>query len=62
MCNQYKVATVFVDHYKDYTYAHLSKSTTQVETLEAKSAFECLVASFNVHIVKNPANNGQFAE
>jgi len=62
MHDRYKVATVFVNHYSDYTYVHLSKSTTQVETLEAKSAFEHLAASFNVCIMNYHANNGQFAK
>ena len=50
MRNRYKVATIFVDHFSDYTYAHLQTSTDTEQTLEAKEAFERLTATFGVRI------------
>ena len=36
---RYEVATVFIDHYSGLSYVHLQKSTTAIETVEAKDAF-----------------------
>jgi len=36
----YNVATVFVDDYLGMDYVHLQESSTAMEIIEAKSAFE----------------------
>ena len=40
-----KGATVFDDHVTQFIYAHLMKDHTQESTLEAKAAFEKLMAT-----------------
>ena len=62
MRDRYKVATIFVDHFSDYTYAHLQTSTDTEQTLEAKEAFERLAATYDVRISRYRADNGRFAE
>eukprot|EP00978_Attheya_sp_CCMP212_P038830 scaffold196406_cov35-Attheya_sp.AAC.1 len=37
---RYTYATVFVDQYSRFSYVHLQKTATAVETIEAKKAFE----------------------
>ena len=57
---QYIGATVFVDHYSDYTYIHLMTEMTAKATVEAKDAFERLAASHNVRIRHYHCDNGLF--
>ena len=47
---RYKVATVFIGHYSGLGYMHLQKSTTAIETVEAKDALERYAASHGVYI------------
>ena len=58
---RYTVATVFVDHFSNYSYVHFQKGTTVEETLEAKEAFERLAATHGVSIRNYHADNGTFA-
>ena len=51
-----------VEHFIELTYLNLMKSTTQVETLLGKSAFEIWAATFGVRIHIYHADNGIFAE
>ena len=37
---RYLYATVFIDHYSDFTYVHLQETLTSADTLNAKHAFE----------------------
>ena len=53
---------VFTDHFSDFACAHLMKSTTQEETLEAKLAFEKLAQMHGITILSCHANDGRFAE
>jgi GAG-pre-integrase domain len=59
---RYKCGTVFVDHYSDVTYVHFQKSTSAVETIKAKEAFERWSESNGVKIRHYHADNGRFAE
>ncbi len=59
---QYKVATIFVDHFSRLSFIYLQKSTTSQETVEAKKAFEAYAASMGVKIQHYHADNGRFAD
>ena len=59
---RYKVATVFVDHFSRLSYVHLQQTTSAVETLEAKRAFEKFASAHTVHIKHYHADNGRFAD
>jgi GAG-pre-integrase domain len=59
---QYKVATVFVDHASDYTYVYLQTNTSSVQTLAAKMEFERHATSIGVVIQKYHADNGRFID
>jgi hypothetical protein len=59
---KFYAATIFVDHYTDYTYVHLMKDTTGETTLEAKNAYERLLLSFGSKVLAYHADNGRFAE
>jgi hypothetical protein len=59
---RYTVATVFVDQYSGLSYVHLQTSTTAIETLEAKRAFERYAAKHGVTIKHYHADNGRFVE
>ena len=56
------VATVFVDHYSDLTFVHVTPSDTSEETVEAKEAFERFAAAHNVIVKHYHADNGRFAD
>jgi len=53
---------VFVDHMSDLVYVHLMRSTTQEETLAAKTAYERYGATHGVTIKRYHADNGRYAE
>jgi hypothetical protein len=59
---RYKVATIFVDHFTDFTYVHLQSSTTSSETLTAKHEFERYSRSCGVTIRGYHADNGRFID
>ena len=59
---RYYAATIFVDHYSDYTYVHLMQDTTADSTIEAKNAYESLLASYGRNVRKYHADNGRYAE
>ncbi len=60
--DRYRVATVFVDHFSDLTYVHMSQSDTSEETVEAKEAFERFASTHGVTIEHYHADNGRFAD
>ncbi len=60
--DRYRVATVFVDHFSDLTYVHVSQSDTSEETVEAKEAFERFASTHGVTIEHYHADNGRFAD
>ena len=59
---KYYAATIFVDHYTDYTYVHLMKDTTAESTLESKNSYESLMKSYGHDVRKYHADNGRYAE
>jgi hypothetical protein len=59
---RYKAGTVFVDHFSDITYVHFQKTTSAIETIEAKEAFEKWSRSHGVNVKHYHAHNGRFAE
>ena len=59
---RYEVATVFIDHHSGLGCVHLQKSTTAIETVEAKDAFERYAASHGVYTHRYHADNGHFAD
>ena len=48
-------ATIFVDHFSEYTYPHLMEDPTLNETLVAKEAYEMLAAMYH-------SDNGRYAD
>ena len=54
--------TVFFDHFTNFSYCHLMRSTDTEETLAAKLAFEKVAQSYGVNIERYHADNGRFAE
>jgi hypothetical protein len=62
MKGQYKVVTVFVDHYSRLGYIHLQKDTTSSETLKAKKAFELYCKDQGVKVKHYHADNGRFVD
>lgn len=59
---KFYAATIFVDHFTDYTYVHLMRDTTAETTLEAKNAYEHLLSTFGHRVMAYHADNGRFAE
>ncbi len=59
---RYKVATVFVDHFTDFTYVHLQSSTSSSATLTAKHEFERYSRSCGVTVKGYHADNGRFID
>lgn len=57
---RYIGATVFIDHFSNFIYAHLMMEMDAEETVEAKLAFERLASSHGVTINHYHANNGLF--
>ena len=57
---RYHGATVFVDHFSDFTYVHLMIKMDAEATVEAKMAFERVAASHGVTIHHYHADNGLF--
>ena len=56
------VTQVMVDHFSDLTYVHLTRITSQEETLSGKEAFERWYITFEVKINRYNADNGIFSE
>ena len=59
---KYYGATIFVDHYTDFTYVHLMRDTTADSTLDAKNAYENLLSTFGRKVMAYHADNGRFAQ
>jgi hypothetical protein len=57
---RYVGATVFVDHHSDFTYVHLMIEMNAATTVEAKLAFERVVASYSVTVRHYHSDNGLF--
>jgi hypothetical protein len=57
---RYIGATVFVDHFSDFTYVHLMTVMDAAATVEAKQAFERVLRSHGVTALHFHADNGLF--
>ena len=57
---RYKGATVFVDHYSEYTYIHLMIEMNAESTIKAKEAFERIAHSYSIHIKHYHCDNELF--
>jgi hypothetical protein len=57
---RYIGATIFVDHYFDFTYVHLMTKMNAETTVEAKNAFEQIAKSHGVTIEHYHSDNGLF--
>ena len=57
---RYVGATVFVDHYSDFTYVHLMTKLNAETTVEAKRAFERVAQSHGMTIRHYHSDNGLF--
>jgi hypothetical protein len=55
---RYIGATIFVDHFSDFTYVHLMTEMNAKATVEAKLAFERITSSHSVTIKHYHADNG----
>ena len=55
-------ATVFVDHFSDFTFVYLQQSASQEETIEAKLAYERLLRSYGFRVKAYHADNGRFMD
>jgi hypothetical protein len=58
---RYTVTTVFVDHFSGLSFVYLQQTTTALETIEAKHAFERYAKLYGVSIKHYHADNGIFA-
>jgi hypothetical protein len=56
------VATILVDHYSDYTFVYLQRTTSAQDTLAAKHEFERSTRSMGISIERYHSDNGRFAE
>lgn len=59
---RYHAATIFVDHFSRLSYVYVHRSTTAIETVTAKHAFEQFAKGYGVSIKHYHADNGRFAE
>ena len=57
---RYIGATVFVDHFYNFTYSHLMTEMNAETTVEAKLSFEHVCNAHGVRVVHYHANNGLF--
>jgi len=55
---RYTCATVFVDLYSDFLYAHFQYSTNAQDTLDTKHSFERFAKSHGVQVHNYLADNG----
>ena len=60
MLTRYSGATIFVDHFSDFTYVHLMTKMDGDATVEAKLAFERVAMAHGVNIRHYHADNGLF--
>jgi hypothetical protein len=60
--DRYTVSTIFVDHYSDYTFVYLQRTTSAQDTLAAKREFERSARSMGISIERYHSDNGRFAE
>lgn len=59
---RYGVATIFVDHYSDYTYAFIQTDDSSAQTLLAKKEFERHALNVGINIGKYHADKCRFID
>jgi hypothetical protein len=59
---RYQAATIFVDQYSGAGFVYCQKTTSALETIEAKERFESWAAAQGVSILHYHADNGIFAD
>ena len=59
---RYRAATIFVDHFSGYKYAHLMTNLSLEETVAAKRAFERHASELIVTVLHYHADNGRFCD
>ena len=59
---RYVGATVFMDHFSDYVYVHLTRGFTTEATLEAKNTWERLAGTHAIRIRSYRADNGRHSD
>ena len=57
---RYVGATVFVDDFSDFTYAHLMTEMIVQSTIDAKAGFECVLQSHNITVQHYHTDNSLF--
>jgi len=55
--DRYRYATIFVDHFSDFTFVFLQKTLTSAETILAWEAFKAFSRSHGVNIKHYHADN-----
>ena len=59
-CDRFWAAIVFVDHATSYMYTYLQRGQTLIKSIEAKSAYEQMAATFGIGVKKFHTDNGIF--
>ena len=59
---RYTCATMFVDHYSDFIFTHLQRSTSMIDTIAAKNDFEAVLRRHGILVLHYHADNGRFAD
>ena len=60
--DRFWAATVFVDHATSYMYTHLQHGQTIIRSIDAKSAYERMTATFGIRVKNFHTDNGILAE
>ena len=60
--NRYRAATIFVNHFSGYKYAHMMTNLSSEETVAAKRAFKLHESESGVTILHYHADNGRFCD
>ena len=56
------MVTFFSDHATSYIYTNLQPGQTLIKSIEAKAAYERMVATFGIRVKRFHTDNGIFAE
>lgn len=59
---RFRVATIFVDSYSDYTHINLQEDLSSDSTLNAKLVYKRRAHSFGIKVSGYHADNGRFTE
>ena len=59
---RYKYATIFIDHFSDFTHTHLHQENTSEYLIDGKRAFEARCRMYQVKVLHYHCDNGRFAD